>query len=144
LVNKQVVDPTPQLRKSAADSISVLDNLNKDTASDVATKNDRLSKIEDRIVKLDQSKLSYDQTIFNVGLPIFASVVIVILLMPKLYAADIQSIFFQSPVILNLFTVFILSMAIIILAVTKNLEAQSVGTLLGGIAGYVLGSAKVK
>jgi hypothetical protein len=71
-------------------------------------------------------------------------VVLALLLIPWLYGGELQRDFFQSPLILNIFTVFILAVAIIILAVTKSLEPQAVSTLLAGIAGYVLGSSAKK
>lgn len=64
------------------------------------------------------------------------------MLVPRIYAPETQKLFFDSPVMLNLFTVFILTMVIIILATTDKMPKEAIGTLLGGIAGYVLGSTK--
>jgi hypothetical protein len=93
--------------------------------------------------QIEQDFLSR-KVIFFVGLPIFALVVLMLLIIPWFYPSELQKEFFQSPLILNIFTVFILAVAIIILAVTKSLEPQAVSTLLAGIAGYVLGSSAKK
>ena len=89
-----------------------------------------------------EQQFEFRKIIFFVGLPIFAAVILVLIIASRLYGLELQKEFFGSPFVLNLFTVFILSVAIIILAVSRSLDPQSVGTLLGRIAGYVLGSSK--
>jgi hypothetical protein len=123
-------------------AIRAIRSLAEKAATEEKIKNEEIIKLESRLSQFDISRLDADKSIFQVGVPIFAGVILSMLIIPLFYKEQTQKSFFESTLILNLFTVFILSMAIIILAVTQSLEKQAIGTLLGGIAGYVLGSAK--
>ena len=85
-----------------------------------------------------QAKL--DARIINIGLPALALALVALLLVPLLYRnIDLQRAIFSSGLMLELMTVFLLTGAIIILGLDGRIPAEVIGTLLGGISGYVLG-----
>jgi hypothetical protein len=85
-----------------------------------------------------QAKL--DARIIDVGLPALAVALVALLLVPLLYKnIDLQRAIFSSGLMLELMTVFLLSGAIIVLGLDGRIPAEVIGTLLGGISGYVLG-----
>jgi hypothetical protein len=69
----------------------------------------------------------------------FVVVIAMLLFIPRFYTADVQPLVFRSPFFLQLFTVYVLSSSIVILALGGFLESNSLATLLAGISGYVLG-----
>jgi hypothetical protein len=69
----------------------------------------------------------------------FVVVIAMLLFVPRTYSADVQPLVFRSPFFLQLFTVYVLSSSIIILALGSYLDGNNLATLLAGISGYVLG-----
>jgi hypothetical protein len=85
-----------------------------------------------------QAKL--DARLINIGLPALALALVALLLVPLLYKnIDLQRAIFSSGLMLELMTVFLLTGAIILLGLDGRIPAEVIGTLLGGISGYVLG-----
>ncbi len=88
-----------------------------------------------------------DQQLISVGLPAFAAAMIILMLIPRCYKdGDLQREIFASGVIVQAFTVFLLTATILLLGFGNKIESSTLGTLLGGISGFVLGrsSGKVK
>lgn len=74
------------------------------------------------------------------GLPAFGLVLLAIFAIPKLYRdKELQAEIFSSGIVLDMFTVFLLTITILLLGLGRKLTENVLGTLLGGIAGYVLG-----
>jgi hypothetical protein len=69
----------------------------------------------------------------------FVIVIAMLLFVPRLYSPEVQPLVFRSPFFLQLFTVYVLSSSIVILALGSFLESTNLATLLAGISGYVLG-----
>jgi hypothetical protein len=85
-----------------------------------------------------QAKL--DARLINIGLPALAVALVALLLVPLLYRnIDLQRAIFSSGLMLELMTIFLLTGAIIILGLDGRIPPEVIGTLLGGISGYVLG-----
>lgn len=93
---------------------------------DIGTREDAQAKLDGRII--------------TIGLPALALALVALLLVPLLYRnIDLQRAIFSSGLMLELMTVFLLTGAIIILGLDGRIPAEVIGTLLGGISGYVLG-----
>jgi hypothetical protein len=85
-----------------------------------------------------QSKL--DARLIDIGVPALAAALIALLLVPRLYkSSDLQRAIFSSGLMMELMTTFLLTGAIIILGLDGRIPAEVIGTVLGGLSGYVLG-----
>jgi hypothetical protein len=85
-----------------------------------------------------QSKL--DARIIIIGVPALAVALIGLLLVPLLYKnIDLQRAIFSSGLMLELMMVFLLTGSIILLGLDGRIPAELIGTLLGGLSGYMLG-----
>jgi hypothetical protein len=93
---------------------------------DIGTREDAQAKLDSRLI--------------NIGLPALAAALVALLLVPLLYKnIDLQRAIFSSGLMLELLTVFLLIGAMIILGLDGRISAEMIGTLLGGISGYILG-----
>jgi hypothetical protein len=100
---------------------------------------EELKSASDLEGSIDRSRQFISGWLF-VGLSIaFVLVISILLFAPKFYDPEIQHLVFRSPLFLQLFTVYVLSSSIVILALGSFLESQTLATLLAGISGYVLG-----
>jgi hypothetical protein len=102
--------------------------------------NDLRQRVDDDIRK----NVSY----YRLGLSGFAAMTIVLIATLGLFfvarnphSAGLVHEFLESRQLLDLSTVFILALAIIMLGLNEKLSSEVLGTLLGGISGYVLGRA---
>ena len=65
-----------------------------------------------------------------------------LLLAPLLYKTDdLRRSIITSGLLVELMTIFLLIAAVIILGIDGKIQAEVIGTLLGGVSGYVLGRA---
>jgi hypothetical protein len=88
----------------------------------------------------DQARL--DGRIVSIGIPAVALALIALFLAPLLYRSeDTRKSIVTSGLLVELMTVFLLTTAVIILGVDGRIQAEVIGTLLGGVSGYVLGRA---
>lgn len=85
-----------------------------------------------------QSKI--DQTLIWT-LPIYGFLMAAMLAIPRLYKGNdkLQINIFDSGLILELITVYLLTATILILGIASKIQSEVLGTLIGGISGYVLG-----
>lgn len=89
---------------------------------------------------VEQGQAQIDIKILKFGLPAFGIILLGILLIPKAYHdKDLQTLIFSSGIVLDMFTVFLLTMSILLLGLSQRVHENVLGTLLGGISGYVLG-----
>ena len=77
--------------------------------------------------------------IVKVTIPILGLFLVLLLLSPRFFKDEIQVNIFNSNLILELLTVYILVSTILVLGLANRIENEVLGTLLGGISGYVLG-----
>lgn len=97
----------------------------------------RQSQLQDSI---EEGQSQIDKKIIQWGLPAFGLVLLAIFAIPKLYRdKELQAEIFSSGIVLDMFTVFLLTITILLLGLGRKLTENVLGTLLGGIAGYVLG-----
>lgn len=91
----------------------------------------------------DVEKATKDRLLMVVALPIFAIIIILLFVIPYLYRDNnsVMQLFFEERIILQVFTVFILVIAILLLGIGDKIKAETLGTLLGGISVYVLQNA---
>lgn len=88
----------------------------------------------------DQAKL--DSRIVMIAIPAVALAIIMLLLAPLLYKTDdLRRSIITSGLLVELMTIFLLTAAVIILGIDGKIQAEVIGTLLGGVSGYVLGRA---
>ena len=103
----------------------------------------RRKQLSDDISKRQSGQILIDQTLIKFALPSFAALVVILLITPRLYPAkDIQHVIIQSGLLLELITVFLLTATTLILGISGRIEGDILGTLLGGISGFVLGRAR--
>lgn len=88
----------------------------------------------------DVEKSTKDRLLMVVVLPVFAIIIILLFIIPYLYQGNnaVLKMFFEEKIILQVFTVFILVIAILLLGIGDKIQAETLGTLLGGISVYVL------
>jgi hypothetical protein len=97
---------------------------------------DILTKIEGK----QAGQRGIDQLLIYVALPIFGVLVIALMVIPLMYRNPaLQHLIFESGILLELITVFLLTTTILLLGIGGKIEKEVLGTLLGGISGYVLG-----
>lgn len=72
-------------------------------------------------------------------IPLLAVSVIALLAIPALYNLEVQKIVLSNGIILEVFTVFLLITTVLLLGIADRIQSEALGTLLGGISGYVLG-----
>jgi hypothetical protein len=85
-----------------------------------------------------QAKL--DTRIISIGVPAIAVALVALLLVPLVYKnSDLQRALFSSGLMLELMLVFLITGSIILLGLDGRIPAELIGTLLGGLSGYVLG-----
>jgi hypothetical protein len=76
-------------------------------------------------------------------IPLLGLVVILLMGIPILYSKATQANIIASGFILEVFTVFLLISATLVLGVAQRIPSEALGTLLGGISGFVLGRSSV-
>jgi hypothetical protein len=85
-----------------------------------------------------QAKL--DTRVLTIGIPVVAGALVLMLLAPLLYRNDdLRRAIISSGLLLEMTTVFLLVAAVVILGIDGRIEAGVIGTVLGGLSGYVLG-----
>lgn len=73
------------------------------------------------------------------AVPIFGLLLLILMIIPSFYESqDIKKSIFDSGLLLQLVTVFLLTAIILLLGIGNKLESEVLGTLLGGISVYVL------
>ncbi|WP_139826242.1 hypothetical protein [Derxia lacustris] len=89
---------------------------------------------------IEEGQSQIDKKIIQWGLPVLGLLLIGILVIPVLYKdKELQAAIFASGIVLDVFTVFLLTVTILLLGLGHRLSENVLGTLLGGISGYVLG-----
>jgi hypothetical protein len=83
---------------------------------------------------IDISSQLIDWTIPAIGL-----LVIGLMAVPIFYRTETQASIIESGFILEVFTVFLLISATLVLGIAERIPQEALGTLLGGISGFVLG-----
>ncbi len=89
---------------------------------------------------LDSLKKSgTDRILIQWALPIFGAILVVMISIPGFYRSrKTQKIIFQNGLLLQLITVFLLTVTILLLGIGDKIKSEVLGTLLGGISVYVL------
>jgi hypothetical protein len=96
--------------------------------------------LTERLAAKQQGQVGIDRLLVTVALPMFGILMLLMLVIPRLYgAADLQRSIITSGILLELITVFLLTSTILMLGIGGRIEPAVLGTLLGGISGYVLG-----
>ncbi len=115
------------------------DKLSKDEA-DLQRQSDEIA------TKLAKGKLEINQLAIELGLPLFCGTVLLMLSIPIIVQTfsraagsgeQVRAIF-SSGILVEIITVLLLTMSILILGLANRIEGPVLGTLLGGISGYVL------
>ena len=96
--------------------------------------------------KLGVAKVEINQLAIQLGLPLFCGTVLLMLTIPMVLqsiskseaSAEQAQAIFASGILVEIITVLLLTMSILILGLSGKIEGPVLGTLLGGISGYVL------
>ncbi|HEY0977117.1 MAG TPA: hypothetical protein VGE21_06565 [Flavobacteriales bacterium] len=126
--------------------ISDIDNIISESATANTTLNTQIDLLTKEVQEV--SKTGNNRIMMTLVLPIFSVIVVLLLAVPYLYRTAtaqedgiVFSSLFEHGLLLKLFTVFILTIAIMILGIGGQLESQTLGTLLGAISVHVLQSS---
>lgn len=107
---------------------------------DVARLRRRAGDLARIIGEQDSNAQTIDTHLVDIGLPAFALVLIVLLLMPRMYPSEeMQRWMFTSGLVVELTTIVLITAATLLLAMANRIHAEVVGTLLGALSGYTLG-----
>lgn len=132
-----VNEPYERLKKEIGDLDSQMSSLLKERASLQAQWNDK--------------QKNFDKTIFQWGFPVFILFILALYLIPLIIyrrtkeaesaglALDLFKLVYGSGLTTEIITVFLLTSTILVLGITDKLNPDILGTLIGGISGYVLG-----
>jgi predicted nucleic acid-binding Zn-ribbon protein len=130
-------EPYDRLKKEIGDLDNQISSLLKERASLQAQWNDK--------------QKNFDKTIFQWGFPVFILFILALYLIPLVIyrhpketehaslTLDLFKLVYGSGLTTEIITVFLLTSTILVLGITDKLNPDILGTLIGGISGYVLG-----
>jgi hypothetical protein len=102
--------------------------------------------IEELYKRLEEKEININSLAIYWGLPAFCITVIVLFVITFLYRnnsiKDQQNDQVISKVLLEIITVLLLTLTVLILGLSRILSENVLGTLIGGIAGYILNRTK--
>jgi hypothetical protein len=135
---------TPILAETAKDQTAKqsIEKVKSSLQQEISQLSTRINETEAKLLEVDNSLgTSNDLTeiIVKWTIPTLGILLVMILVGPKWYRTEIQQEIFSSRIILDLLTVYILVSTILILGLANRIQNEVLGTLLGGISGYVLG-----
>ncbi len=112
----------------------------------IEEKQDKLLRLEGREEEIFNKLQSKEEGQFKIDrilvwtLPLYGLLMILMLFIPKFYPdVKVRNTIFSSGIILQLITVYLLTVTILILGISEKISSEVLGTLIGGISGYVLG-----
>ncbi len=133
-----IIQALSQIQKQVTQSISDNQKATDALNSDIEKLAERLEKTRERGSKVDEALIYF-------SMPGLAVLMIGLLVAPRIYKNDALHLeVFKSGLLLELFTVFFITATILILGLGGKIDSPILGTLLSGIAGYVLGRASGK
>ena len=132
-----------------------LDDLMTEAKRNKDSINNELNAMYDKqsaiAAKLGKAKQSINELAIRLGLPMFCGTVLLMLCIPILLqmykrsgasegstAIEQLKAIFGSGILVEIITVLLLTMTILILGLADKIKSEVLGTLLGGISGYVL------
>ncbi|CAL2088139.1 hypothetical protein [Tenacibaculum sp. 190524A05c] len=147
--NKFIQDLTNVIDKLKSE----VDGVFKLISTDLNKKNKALDDLTKKRIELEIEKNNesdYDRTIFQWGFPVFIIFILLLYLVPlwllhKKQNTNEQGItnlyqsIYGTGLLTEIVTVFLLTSTILLLGITNKLNPEILGTLIGGISGYVLG-----
>jgi hypothetical protein len=118
-----------------------LSHKQNDVSGDIADKENYVVNLKNELKTI--TKASIDSILIQWALPIFGGIIVIMMAVPVLYrSSDTQNIIFQNGLLLQLLTVFLLTVTILLLGIGDKIKSEVLGTLLGGISVYVLQQSK--
>lgn len=150
---KTLEEITGALERCASDVETAIKAWNPTTDGPIkeatAALEERKKKVGSEVAKLEQSlrqlsarqtkKIDITESAVKYTVPIVGLLLLLILLAPRVYEPGSQRAIFQNGLLLELMTVYLLIATILLLGLSEKIDKNSLGTLLGGISGYVLG-----
>lgn len=107
---------------------------------EIAALKRRATELAKVIGERSEKQERLDTRLVNVALPVFGVAMLALLFAPRVYRSELlQQSIFASGILLELTTVFLLTVSVLILGLGDRIQGEVIGTLLGGISGYVLG-----
>ena len=105
----------------------------------------RAGAIVSKIAQKEAGQTQIDLKLITWAMPLFAATFLLLLVLPRVYNNPVvDRAVFESPILLELITVFLLVATVLMLGLGGKLTGEVLGTLLGGISGYVLGRGRDK
>jgi hypothetical protein len=114
--------------------------LTKTDRDEVANIQQDAAQVSRELGQRDDYQAKLDARVLTIGVPVVAIAVVLMLLAPLLYKSeDLRRAIISSGLLVEMTTVFLLVAAVVILGIDGRIEAGVIGTVLGGLSGYVLG-----
>jgi hypothetical protein len=114
--------------------------LTKTDRDEVANIQMDAAQVSRELGQRDDYQAKLDTRVLTIGVPVVAIAVVLMLLAPLLYKSeDLRRAIISSGLLVEMTTVFLLVAAVVILGIDGRIEAGVIGTVLGGLSGYVLG-----
>ncbi len=148
---KMAVDNLNKFRKEAniylENSIKEADSLKKSAEEYARNANNKIRELNKKIEEVD---ITINHRAIKIGLPWFCVTVILLFVIAFIYrliqinkqVAGNPADDFVTSILLEVITVLLITLTILILGLAGILKENVLGTLLGGIAGYVLNRTK--
>lgn len=111
--------------------------------------NDVRTKIQGLLDETTEiNSLSRDKVLLGKILPVFTILILLLFAIPYIYRnvivkdgtkeVNVLTEIFSKGLLLKIFTVFLLTISIVLLAIGDKIKGETIGTLLGGISVYIL------
>jgi hypothetical protein len=113
----------------------------KDANTELANREKYLAELQEGLRSIERQRI--DKILLIYVLPGFGIILLLMIYLPKFYTElEIKKIIFEKGLLLQLITVFLLTISILILGIGDKINSEVLGTLLGGISVYVLQTAR--
>jgi cell division protein FtsB len=136
---KKIKDVKPKILAAAQAFRQKVENKRDEIEVQLADLHKRQDVLEKQIGKRLEGQVRIDERLITYALPAFGIVLILLIALPALYKKEAQGLILGSGLVLEMTTVFLLTVTILLLGIGGKLKPEVLGTLIGGISGYVLG-----
>jgi hypothetical protein len=110
--------------------------------ADVVRLRRRAAELAHTIGSQDDGAAQFDLHLVNVALPVFAVVLLILFLGPRVYSnPELQYFIFASGLLLEITTLVLVTGTVLVLGLGGKIHAEVIGTMLGALSGFVLGRA---
>jgi hypothetical protein len=133
-----------QVRSSMIADLEVQIAEQKTKADHLRTTRNTLLDIRGKWENQFRRATEISKSLIDWTIPLLALSVVAMLAIPAFYRLEVQQLVLSNGIILEVFTVFLLITTVLLLGIADRIQSEALGTLLGGISGYVLGRSALR